>query len=61
MKRNKNRGYQKLRVWADAVEYSKKTWEVFRKLPYELKRVANQQFASSDSSIFIWEVWHDEY
>jgi four helix bundle protein len=48
-KRNKNRGYQKLRVWIDAVEYYKKTWEVFRKLPYELKRVAGQQIASSDS------------
>jgi four helix bundle protein len=48
-KRNKNRGYQKLRVWNDALEYYKKTWEVFRKLPYELKRVASQQVASSDS------------
>ena len=49
MKRNKNRGYQKLRVWVDAVEYYKKTWEVFRKLPYELRRVASQQIASTDS------------
>ena len=48
-KRNKNRGYQKLRVWTDAVEYYRKTWEVFKKLPYELKRVASQQIASSDS------------
>jgi hypothetical protein len=39
MKRNKNRGYQKLRVWNDALEYYKKTWEVFRKPPYELRRV----------------------
>ena len=49
MKRNKNRGYQKLRVWDDALEYYTKTWEVFRKLPYELRRVASQQIASSDS------------
>jgi four helix bundle protein len=49
MKRNINRGYQKLRVWNDAVEYYKQTWEVFRKLTYELKRVASQQIASSDS------------
>jgi len=49
MKRNKNRGYQKLRVWNDALEYYTKTWEVFRKLPYELRRVASQQIASSDS------------
>jgi four helix bundle protein len=49
MKRNKNRGYQKLRVRMDAIEYYKKTWEIFRKLPYELKRVVSQQTASSDS------------
>ena len=49
MKRNKNRGYQKLRVWNDAVEYYKQTWEVFRKLTFELRRVASQQIASSDS------------
>jgi four helix bundle protein len=49
MKRNKNRGYQKLRVWMDAVEYYKETWEVFRKLPYELRRVAGQQIAATDS------------
>jgi four helix bundle protein len=49
MRRNKNRGYQKLRVWMDAIEYYKKTWEVFRKLPYELRRVTSQQIASSDS------------
>src|SRR4030042_5432569 len=49
MKRNKSRGYQKLRVWMDAIEYYKKTWEVFKKLPYELRRVASQQIASSDS------------
>jgi four helix bundle protein len=45
MKRNKNRGYQKLRVWNDAIEYYKETWEVFRKL----RRVASQAIASSDS------------
>ena len=49
MKRNKNRGYQQLRVWNDAVGYYKQTWGVFRKLTYELKRVASQQIASSDS------------
>ena len=49
MKRNKNRGYQKLRVWHDAIEFYKETWEVFRKLPYELRRVAGQAIASSDS------------
>jgi four helix bundle protein len=49
MRKNKNRGYQKLRVWNDAVEYYKQTWEVFRRLPYELRRVASQEIASSDS------------
>ena len=49
MKRNKNRGYQQLRVWNDAVGYYKQTWEVFRKLTFELRRVASQQIASSDS------------
>jgi len=49
MRKNRNRGYQKLRVWNDAVEYYKETCKVFRKFPYELKRVANQAIASSDS------------
>ena len=49
MRKNRNRGYQKLRVWNDAVEYYKKTCKVFRKFPYKLKRVANQAIASSDS------------
>lgn len=31
------------------MEYYKQTWEVFRKLPYELRRVASQQIASGDS------------
>ncbi|MDH3898231.1 MAG: four helix bundle protein, partial [Deltaproteobacteria bacterium] len=35
--------------WNDAVEYYKETCKVFRKFPYELKRVANQAIASSDS------------
>ena len=49
MRKNRNRGYQKLRVWNDAVEYYKETCKVFKKFPYELKRVANQAIASSDS------------
>ena len=49
MRRNKNRGYQKLRVWNDAIEYYVQTCRVFRKFPYELKRVASQAIASSDS------------
>ena len=49
MKRNKNRGYQKLRVWNDAINYYVKTCDVFRKFPYEIKRVASQAISSSDS------------
>ena len=49
MRKNKNRGYQKLRVWNDAIAYYVKTCEVFLKFPYELKRVASQAISSSDS------------
>ena len=49
MKGNKNRGYQELRVWHDAIEYYKETCSVFGKFPYELERVASQAIASSDS------------
>jgi len=49
MRKNKNRGYQKLRVWNDAVEYYTQTCNVFRGFPYELKRVASQAIAASDS------------
>ncbi|MBW2079313.1 MAG: four helix bundle protein [Deltaproteobacteria bacterium] len=49
MRKNKNRGYQKLRIWNDAIEYYSLTCCIFRKFPYELKRVASQAIASSDS------------
>ena len=49
MRKNKNRGYQKLRVWNDAVDYYVQTCKIFRRFPYELKRVASQAIASSDS------------
>jgi len=38
-----------LRVWQDASEYYKITCRVFRAFPYEMKRVASQAIASSDS------------
>ena len=47
--RNKNRGYQQLRVWQDAIEYYRLSCGVYRKLPYELRRVASQAIASADS------------
>jgi four helix bundle protein len=47
--RNKNRGYQQLRVWQDAIDFYVLTCRVFRQFPYELKRVASQALASADS------------
>ena len=49
MRKNKNRGYKKLRVWNDAIDYYVLTCTVFRGFPFELKRIASQAFASSDS------------
>lgn len=49
MRKNKNRGYQKLRVWNDAIDYYVKTFNVFRGFSFELKRVASQAIASADS------------
>ena len=49
MRKNKNRGYQKLRVWNDAIAYYVLTYQIFRRFPYELKRVTSQAIASSDS------------
>ena len=47
--KNKNRGYQQLRVWEDAIELYVACCRVFRQFPYELKRVASQEIASTDS------------
>jgi len=49
MRKNKNRGYQQLRVWSDAIEFYVQTCRVVRRYPYELKKVASQAIASSDS------------
>ena len=49
MRKIKNRGYQQLRVWHDAIEYYELTCTIFRKFPYELRRVVSQAIASSDS------------
>ena len=49
MRKNKNRGYQKLRVWNDAIDYYAQTCDIFSSFPYEFKRVASQAIASSDS------------
>jgi len=47
--RNKNRGYQQLRVWQEAIDYYVLTCRVFRKFTYELRRVGAQAIASADS------------
>lgn len=48
-RRNKNRGYQQLRVWADAIELYGLTRSTVRGWPYEEKRIAGQLLASVDS------------
>ena len=47
--RNKNRGYQQLRVWADAVQFYALNSKTFHGFPFELKKVASQAIASADS------------
>lgn len=49
LRKNINRGYMQLRVWQDARELYLLTWKIFKRFPYELKRVASQQVASIDS------------
>ncbi len=49
MKKNKNRGYQNLRVWHDAIEYYRISCPVYRSFPYELRRISSQGIASCDS------------
>ena len=49
MRKNRNRGFKKLRVWQTAIEYYKHTYNIFRNSTFELKRVASQAIASSDS------------
>ncbi len=48
-RRNRNRGYQQLRVWQDARKLYALTWQAFKAFPYDLKRVVSQQIASVDS------------
>ena len=48
-RRNKNRGYQRLRVWQDAIELYVETSRRFKPLAFEMKRVAGQAIASADS------------
>lgn len=49
IRKNKNRGYRKLRVWNDAIDFYVQTSRVFRQFPYDLRRVSSQSIASADS------------
>ncbi|WP_009958057.1 four helix bundle protein [Verrucomicrobium spinosum] len=48
-RRNKNRGYQQLLVWQDAIELYGLAYSAVRGWPFELKKLASQAIASSDS------------
>jgi four helix bundle protein len=48
-RRNKNRGYQQLRVWQDAIELYRRVCEVVRPWRFEYKKIASQLMASTDS------------
>jgi four helix bundle protein len=47
--RNKNRGYQQLRVWQDSIDFYVACCSGFKDFPYDLRRVTSQGIASADS------------
>lgn len=49
LRRNRNRGYQQLRVWQDAIELYRRVCEVVRPWHFEHKKLASQLMASTDS------------
>lgn len=48
-RKNKNRGYQQLRVWQDAIRLYAETCRSVAEWPFEMKRIASQAMASADS------------
>jgi hypothetical protein len=46
-RKNKNRGFKKLRVWQDAVKLYVLTCEILRKFPFELKKSAANSIDAS--------------
>jgi four helix bundle protein len=48
-RRNKNRGYQQLRVWSDAIDLYRLTCGAVKNWPYDAKRISGQAMASADS------------
>ena len=47
-RRNRNRGYQQLRVWQEAIEFYRICSRVFARFPFTLSKVAAQNVASAD-------------
>jgi four helix bundle protein len=48
-RKNKNRGYQQLRVWQDAITPYVETCQLFKPEAFEMRRVIGQAIASADS------------
>ena len=48
-RKNKNRGYQRLRVWQDAIKLYAENCRLFSAWSFEMKRIAGQAMASADS------------
>ena len=48
-RKNRNRGYQQLRVWQDAITLYVETCRLFKPPAFEMKRVVGQAIASADS------------
>lgn len=48
-RRNKNRGYQQLRVWEDAIELYRMTHQYVKGWSFEEKKTASQAISSADS------------
>ncbi len=48
-RKNLNRGYMKLIVWQDSRELYKLTWSIYKKFPFELRRIISNQISSVDS------------
>jgi four helix bundle protein len=48
-RKNKNRGYQQLRVWQDAITLYVESCRLFKPQAFEMKRVTGQAIASADS------------
>ena len=46
---NLNRGYQKLRVWQDAILLNTMILTEFKSFAFEFKKIASQQMAAADS------------